>query len=116
MAGVEIANGTYNSTYIETALELVNMAGEYGIYSLLDAHQDVLSAALCGEVGVSWWCSLLTTMQGIPNWATKPKKNNFPEVLLRNRYEAFTHVCVCSRWARPSLLIPRLATRRMLTA
>ena len=30
-------------------------AGKYGIYSLLDAHQDVLSQKFCGE--------------GIPDWA-----------------------------------------------
>ena len=38
--------------------ELVSTAGEkYGIYSLLDMHQDVLAARFCGE--------------GIPEWAVR---------------------------------------------
>ena len=48
--GVEIANGTYNQTYLDLALNLVNAAGAGGIYSLIDAHEDVLSEKFCGEV------------------------------------------------------------------
>ena len=38
---------------------MVRNASRYGIYTLLDFHQDDLSAKLCGE--------------GIPSWATKTR-------------------------------------------
>lgn len=46
-----------NTTYIETLKTIVDMASSYGIYTLLDFHQDDLSEKFCGE--------------GLPNWATK---------------------------------------------
>lgn len=67
--GIEPKRGEYNMTYIDELEKIVNKAGEYGIYTLLDMHQDVLSEAFCGE--------------GIPSWAVKSdgfKKlfKNFP--------------------------------------
>ena len=64
--GAEIANGTFNETYLSNALDLVNAAAAGGIYSLLDAHQDALSERFCGE--------------GAPLWASIPDLPNFPEV------------------------------------
>ena len=40
------------------------MAGERGIYSLLDMHQDAFSRKYCGN--------------GVPDWAAAPDKENFP--------------------------------------
>lgn len=49
------AQGEVNETYLDVVEDLVNKLGEEGIYTLLDMHQDVLSAFMCGE--------------GIPDWA-----------------------------------------------
>ena len=48
--GAETANGTFNQTYLDDALDIVNAAGAGGIYTLIDAHQDILSKKFCGEV------------------------------------------------------------------
>lgn len=43
-----------NATYLSDAKDMVSTLKSHGIYTLLDAHQDVLSEKLCGE--------------GIPDW------------------------------------------------
>ncbi|XP_064403689.1 endoglycoceramidase-like [Halichondria panicea] len=53
--GVEPENGQYNDTYLAASRDIINKAGEYGIHTILDMHQDVLSEKFCGE--------------GIPDWA-----------------------------------------------
>jgi hypothetical protein len=40
------------------------VAGNRGIYSLLDMHQDVFNRKFCGN--------------GVPDWAAVHDKNNFP--------------------------------------
>eukprot|EP00762_Andalucia_godoyi_P001652 ANDGO_07135.mRNA.1 Endoglycoceramidase len=47
--GVEIGDYAYNSTYLSEMEYLVNQLGKYGIYTILDAHQDLLSRKTCGE-------------------------------------------------------------------
>ena len=51
-------------TYLDMVEEIVIMAGERGIYSLLDMHQDAFNAKFCGN--------------GVPDWAAKPVADNFP--------------------------------------
>jgi len=63
-AGLEPTEGEYNMTYLDIVEEIVNMAGERGIYSLLDMHQDVFNRKYCGN--------------GVPDWAAKPLVENFP--------------------------------------
>lgn len=46
---VERAPGVYNETYLDEIENLVNKLGANGIYTLVDAHQDVLARRLCGE-------------------------------------------------------------------
>jgi len=46
---VEIAEGVYNQTYLDEIEKLINKLGEHGIYTQIDAHQDVLSRMTCGE-------------------------------------------------------------------
>lgn len=46
---VETAPGKYNQTYIEEVNKLINKLGDHGIYTLVDAHQDVLARIICGE-------------------------------------------------------------------
>mmetsp|Transcript_31265 Transcript_31265/g.76274 ORF Transcript_31265/g.76274 Transcript_31265/m.76274 type:complete len:524 (-) Transcript_31265:367-1938(-) len=53
--GVEPERGTYNESYIAVIKDIAQRASKYGIYTLLDMHQDALGEAFCGE--------------GIPNWA-----------------------------------------------
>jgi len=46
---VETAPDVYNTTYLNELKVLVAKLGTYGIYTMLDAHQDVLTRATCGE-------------------------------------------------------------------
>ena len=36
-------------TYLDEVESLVNRLGQKGIYTILDAHQDILARRLCGE-------------------------------------------------------------------
>ena len=47
--GIEPVKGQYNETYISLIKTIAEEAANYGIYTLLDMHQDVLSEAFCGE-------------------------------------------------------------------
>ena len=58
--GAEPSKGNFNSTYFSLVKWIVEKANTYGIYTLLDAHQDVLSEKFCGE-GVPLWVSLHPT-------------------------------------------------------
>ena len=55
--GAEPTRGQYNMTYINAIMKLAEKSAEYGIYSLLDMHQDVLSPKFCGE-GVPMWAAI----------------------------------------------------------
>jgi endoglycosylceramidase len=46
---------TANGTYLQVMTNLTAAMGQFGIYSLLDFHQDAVSGVFCGE--------------GVPNWA-----------------------------------------------
>lgn len=46
---VERAPGVYNETYLDQIEDLINKLGKRGIYTLVDAHQDVLARRICGE-------------------------------------------------------------------
>lgn len=59
--GAEPERGQYNMTYIDALMNLTIKAAGYGIYSLLDMHQDVLSPKFCGE--------------GAPGWAVMPSND-----------------------------------------
>jgi endoglycosylceramidase len=47
--GVETAPGKFNETYLDQAETIINKLGEKGIYTLIDAHQDLLARIVCGE-------------------------------------------------------------------
>ena len=69
-AGVEPVRGQYNYTYINTLRGVAQKASSYGIYTLLDMHQDVMSEKFCGE--------------GMPPWAVQPSGSlHFPEPIGR---------------------------------
>ena len=46
---VETAPGVYNYTYLDEVDKLITKLGEAGMYTLVDAHQDVLARVICGE-------------------------------------------------------------------
>jgi endoglycosylceramidase len=72
--GVEPERGAYNSTYIQIMKQIMEQSYEYQIYSLVDAHQDVLSEKYCGE--------------GIPLWAAESEGLlEFPRPVQRTPYE-----------------------------
>eukprot|EP00413_Alexandrium_margalefii_P045109 CAMPEP_0204603200 /NCGR_PEP_ID=MMETSP0661-20131031/57124_1 /ASSEMBLY_ACC=CAM_ASM_000606 /TAXON_ID=109239 /ORGANISM="Alexandrium margalefi, Strain AMGDE01CS-322" /LENGTH=540 /DNA_ID=CAMNT_0051614245 /DNA_START=6 /DNA_END=1628 /DNA_ORIENTATION=+ len=55
--GTEPVRGQYNETYLDQIDRIVAMAGEHGVYVMLDMHQDGLSEYFCGH--------------GFPFWAVK---------------------------------------------
>ncbi len=59
---VERVQGQYNQTYLSQIEALINKLGSKGIYTLVDAHQDVLARRICGE--------------GIPNFYAQPELLN----------------------------------------
>jgi len=46
---VERSEGVYDDAYLGKVEALINKLGEAGIYTLVDAHQDVWARAVCGE-------------------------------------------------------------------
>lgn len=46
--------GKYNETYVEVIQDIVSLAAKYGIYTLLDMHQDVFSPKFCVEGMPDW--------------------------------------------------------------
>eukprot|EP01138_Halocafeteria_seosinensis_P007281 gb/GECG01007444.1/.p1 GENE.gb/GECG01007444.1/~~gb/GECG01007444.1/.p1 ORF type:complete len:562 (+),score=47.45 gb/GECG01007444.1/:1-1686(+) len=52
-----------NTTYLNQMTDLIDRLGQYGIYSIVDAHQDLFSRRFCGE--------------GTPDWAVD--SGNLPE-------------------------------------
>ena len=46
---VETSPGVYNETYLKEVDQLITKMGEAGIYTLVDAHQDVMARVICGE-------------------------------------------------------------------
>ncbi|KAG0059169.1 hypothetical protein BGZ89_000647 [Linnemannia elongata] len=57
-AGVEPVRGQYNQTYLDITNTIIQRLQDNGIYTLVDQHQDVLSAQTCGH--------------GVPLWFVKP--------------------------------------------
>ncbi|CAB3989848.1 endoglycoceramidase-like [Paramuricea clavata] len=63
--GLVPKKGEFNETYLKIMVDLVTKAEEYGIYILLDMHQDVMSHRFCVE--------------GFPDWTIDPEiAKSFP--------------------------------------
>eukprot|EP01040_Poterioochromonas_malhamensis_P004359 gene4360-4673_t len=62
--GAEPKEGQFNQTYFDELKLITHQASKYGIYTLLDMHQDVISEKTCGE--------------GVPDYAAIPKAQDFP--------------------------------------
>lgn len=72
---VERSPGFYNETYLEEVNKLINKLGEKGIYTLVDAHQDVFARKICGE--------------GMPNFYLDNLNNKCPDNILPWMEELF---------------------------
>jgi endoglycosylceramidase len=46
---VEKTRGVYDDQYLSKVNDLINKLGDAGIYTLVDAHQDVMARVMCGE-------------------------------------------------------------------
>jgi endoglycosylceramidase len=46
---IETAPNVYNYELLDRIWKMINMLGENGIYTIVDAHQDIFSRVLCGE-------------------------------------------------------------------
>jgi len=56
--GFEPTKGKYEQAYLDKIMQIVQLCHEYGIYVLLDMHQDAYSEQFCGE--------------GFPQWTVYP--------------------------------------------
>lgn len=52
--GVAPTNGTFNETYIDVMASIIKKLGSYGIYTIVDAHQDLFTRQCCGEGAPDW--------------------------------------------------------------
>lgn len=52
--GAEPQQDQYNLTYYNTIRSIIDKAYGYGIYTILDMHQDVLAEQFCGEGAPAW--------------------------------------------------------------
>ena len=63
--GVEPKRGEYNASYVGIVRDIVTEASSFGIYTILDMHQDDFSEYFCGE-GVPDWAVIVDTPHGFP--------------------------------------------------
>lgn len=69
--GVEPSEGAYNETYLSGMNQLVELAGKYGIYTLVEFHQDLFSEKFCAD-GVPIWAIPKSMSRGFPLPISKP--------------------------------------------
>ena len=65
-AGVEPKKDWYNQTYLDEMVKIVNAAGQAGIYTLIDYHQDILSEKFCGDGVPIWLMDELNSYKSFP--------------------------------------------------
>lgn len=75
--------GMFNESYFQIVEDLVQRLGSYGIYTLLDMHEDILSSKFCLYDGVPLW--LINKMQQ----PTKPFPWPLEQVRVVLRYYFF---------------------------
>lgn len=61
---MEPTDGMFNETYLSIMSDIVSRAGEYGLYTVVEFHQDAWNAMYCGN--------------GAPDWVSVTEQNNFP--------------------------------------
>ena len=69
--GLEPTRGKYNETYLQVMQHIVTLSAKYGIYVLLDMHQDAFSRMLCVE-GLPTWVVNTGNAKGFPEPLHEP--------------------------------------------
>ncbi|EWC44765.1 hypothetical protein DRE_06543 [Drechslerella stenobrocha 248] len=72
-AGVEPVRGQYNQTYLDITAGIIKKLQENDIYTIVDQHQDVWGAQICGHGAPDWFVK--------PNWVAPAFKMPFPQKL-----------------------------------
>ncbi|KAK3813055.1 MAG: glycoside hydrolase superfamily [Benniella sp.] len=70
-AGVEPVRGQYNQTYLDVTQGIIKKLQDNGIYTLVDQHQDVWAAQLCGHGAPLWFVK--------PDWVTPAHRMPYPQ-------------------------------------
>lgn len=63
---VEKQPGIYDMEYLDEIEDIVNKLAKYGIYTMLDAHQDLFSRDFCGEGMPTFYTEQLTLEHKCP--------------------------------------------------
>ena len=74
--------GLYDEEYIDYIVQLMEMAGQYGLYVIVDCHQDIWSR-FCGGDGAPWWTMDIVGMD-VANF--QPTRAAFIESLEAHSY------------------------------
>lgn len=64
-SGFEPVQGQYNYTYLEQISQIAAIGAKYGVYTLLDMHEDVLAEQFCGE-GIPLWAVRVNSLLPFP--------------------------------------------------
>ncbi|KAF3913602.1 hypothetical protein ABW20_dc0110704 [Dactylellina cionopaga] len=72
-AGVEPVRGEYNQTYLDVTDGIIKRFQENGIYTLVDQHQDVWGAQICGHGAPTWFVK--------HDWVVPGHRMPFPQKL-----------------------------------
>ena len=94
------AEGVVNTTYLDEVRSMIEMLHEFGVETLVDLHQDVLSPYTCGEGMPDW--AYLKALDAVgfdrtgPRAFPAPLKLDLP-IDAETGY-ADTHACVVSPW------------------
>ncbi|KAF9970008.1 hypothetical protein BGZ65_011454, partial [Modicella reniformis] len=70
-AGVEPVRGQYNQTYLDVTQGIIKKFQDNGIYTLVDQHQDVWAAQLCGHGAPLWFVK--------SDWVTPGHRMPYPQ-------------------------------------
>lgn len=73
--GVEIGSYIYNSSYLDALEQIVNALGKRGIFTILDAHQDIFSRKTCGEGAFE---AVVSWKEGLPGYPMPVLNHSFP--------------------------------------
>ncbi|EGG14323.1 hypothetical protein DFA_12093 [Cavenderia fasciculata] len=78
--------GEYNQTYLDYISNLVEVMGEYNIFTLVDCHQDLYSWVYCGDGAPAWASSIPTEGIGMfPEPLSKPFVINTTDLVPSNQ-------------------------------
>jgi endoglycosylceramidase len=84
-AGVEPQPGVYDTAYINSIQQTVQMLANHGIYTILDFHQDEYSSAYGGEGAPAW----ASQSGGLPNTSLPFPINEFVDPAENHAWNSF---------------------------